>query len=187
MHENSCSTDDKRSEVELTYKPKNSMYPNILGFGSSSQSCMSGGDAHQLLEDEKEIEHCKSLIDNACDTVDAPVVQPVKCPCFNRHDLKNVIWKIENNEVDLVSHDTEPFCVMHSGTQKLMYYAETTESTEPKEVGFGVDEGGTLCMIGDVTGVTSKDTNEEEGLVCGNLIKSACMVFHRRSLPTAGV
>jgi len=184
MGNNSCSTDLKRSGVELTYKRKNSLYPNMLGFGSYDENCMSGGDALQIFEDEEQMEHCKSLIDDACDNVDAPVVSSVTCPCFDKHDLKNVLWQIKNNEVEPVIHENEPFCVMNSGTQELMVYATTTLSTERKVMGFGVDENGTSCMIG---GVTSINTTEEEGLVCGKLMKSACMVFHRRSLPTAHI
>jgi len=62
-----CLFDSIEDGLYLNYK--RSPYPNISGYGSSilSNSCIDG-DVHRDYKDEEELNHCTSLIYNACMT-----------------------------------------------------------------------------------------------------------------------
>jgi len=74
MDMSSCLNCPNRYGLGITYKPKNSEFENMFGYGSFPNSCLYEGDILQLLEDENESQRCESLIQEACDTLAVPVV-----------------------------------------------------------------------------------------------------------------
>jgi len=164
MDNSSCSTDSDRDGLELAYKPRNSEFPNLLDFGSFPNGCSSEG-ALQSLGDEEESKRCESLIQDACDALDFPVVPPVTCPCFDESDLALAIGKIKNGTVDMDNRSCSTDSKHYGAT--LVY---SPKNSNYKLLGFGSYSDS--CMF---EGDTRRGlTNDKEIERCESLIQNAC-------------